>query len=160
MLVKTSELKDNTLCYVVCMLQKPHLVWGKTIGLHEHSDQIIVPELGSILCYSPFIGRGAASVIIERENIATFRDHEAFVIKGKKGPPVGNHQADWRPVEWGDRPKKMWSAVNGRYFLYGNSGNAPMGDNYMEGETPVIAGLRCYVKSKLGDEVEIPDELL
>ena len=27
------------------------------------------------------------------------------------------------------------------------------------GETPLIAVMRCYVASKLGDEVEIPDEL-
>ena len=28
------------------------------------------------------------------------------------------------------------------------------------GETPLIAAMRCYVASKLGDEVEVPDELL
>ncbi len=28
------------------------------------------------------------------------------------------------------------------------------------GSTPLIAALRCYVASKLGDEVEIPEELL
>jgi hypothetical protein len=30
----------------------------------------------------------------------------------------------------------------------------------MHGHTPLIAAMRCYVASKLGDEVEIPDELL
>lgn len=29
----------------------------------------------------------------------------------------------------------------------------------MEGTTPLIAAMRCYVASKLGDEVEIPTEL-
>lgn len=28
-----------------------------------------------------------------------------------------------------------------------------------EGATPLIAAMRCYVASKLGDEVEIPEEL-
>ena len=28
------------------------------------------------------------------------------------------------------------------------------------GSTPLIAAMRCYVKSKFGDTVEIPDELL
>ena len=28
------------------------------------------------------------------------------------------------------------------------------------GPTPLIAAMRCYVASKLGDEVEIPEELL
>ena len=29
----------------------------------------------------------------------------------------------------------------------------------MTGPTPLIAAMRCYVASKLGDEVEIPEEL-
>ena len=32
--------------------------------------------------------------------------------------------------------------------------------NDMLGPTPLIAAMRCYVASKLGDEVEIPEELL
>ena len=31
---------------------------------------------------------------------------------------------------------------------------------YYYGPTALIAGLRCYVASKLGDEVEIPEKLL
>lgn len=31
---------------------------------------------------------------------------------------------------------------------------------WQSGPTMLIAGLRCYVASKLGDEVEIPEELL
>jgi len=31
---------------------------------------------------------------------------------------------------------------------------------WVEGPTPLIAAMRCYVASKLGDEVEIPEELL
>jgi len=30
---------------------------------------------------------------------------------------------------------------------------------YFRGPTPLIAAMRCYVASKLGDEVEVPDEL-
>lgn len=29
----------------------------------------------------------------------------------------------------------------------------------MSGPTPLIAAMRCYVASKLGDEVDVPDEL-
>jgi hypothetical protein len=35
------------------------------------------------------------------------------------------------------------------------SGTVPM-----YGETPLIAAMRCYVASKLGDEVEVPNELV
>jgi len=31
---------------------------------------------------------------------------------------------------------------------------------YVKGPTPLIAAMRCYVASKLGGEVEVPDELL
>ena len=30
---------------------------------------------------------------------------------------------------------------------------------FFSGPTPLIAAMRCYVVSKLGDEVEVPDEL-
>ncbi len=33
------------------------------------------------------------------------------------------------------------------------------GDIQMHGPTPLIAAMRCYVSSKLGDEIEIPEEL-
>lgn len=37
---------------------------------------------------------------------------------------------------------------------------AHVGMNYeVEGSTPLIAAMRCYVASKLGDEVTIPEEL-
>lgn len=32
-------------------------------------------------------------------------------------------------------------------------------DEEFFGPTPLIAAMRCYVTSKLGDEVEVPDEL-
>jgi len=34
------------------------------------------------------------------------------------------------------------------------------GDWIQFGPTPLIAAMRCYVASKLGDEVEIPEELM
>jgi hypothetical protein len=38
---------------------------------------------------------------------------------------------------------------------------APGGKTYLEyGPTPLIAAMRCYVASKLGDEVDVPDELI
>ena len=33
------------------------------------------------------------------------------------------------------------------------------GDHVRTGVTPLIAAMRCYVASKLGDEVDVPDEL-
>lgn len=33
-------------------------------------------------------------------------------------------------------------------------------DAVFDGPTPLIAAMRCYVASKLGDEVDVPEELL
>ena len=43
-----------------------------------------------------------------------------------------------------------WQAEANRY------GGCPMG----RGPTPLIAAMRCYVASELGDEVEIPESLV
>ena len=41
----------------------------------------------------------------------------------------------------------IWNEDNGEYHLF------------YRGPTPLIAAMRCYVASKLGEEVEIPEEL-
>jgi len=33
-------------------------------------------------------------------------------------------------------------------------------DAHGYGETPLVAAMRCYVASKIGDEIEVPEELL
>ena len=48
---------------------------------------------------------------------------------------------------------RSWNAA------YGNSVN-PSDDEIFSGPTPLIAAMRCYVASKLGDKVKIPAELL
>ena len=40
---------------------------------------------------------------------------------------------------------KEWGATDGNYSK--------------PGDTPLIAAMRCYVASKLGDEVDVPEEL-
>lgn len=45
-------------------------------------------------------------------------------------------------------------------YLYGGSEwNAHVGGKESTGPTPLIAAMRCYVASKLGDTVDIPEEL-
>lgn len=46
--------------------------------------------------------------------------------------------------------KQQWTATK---HLVGNS-------YYLEGPTPLIAAMRCYVASKLGDDIEIPDNTI
>jgi hypothetical protein len=30
---------------------------------------------------------------------------------------------------------------------------------FAEGDTPLVAAMRCYVESKMGDEIEVPEEM-
>ena len=129
MTVKTSELSGMALCYAVCMIEMPHLVWNKTIGIHHASDQIVVPELPEPKCYSPFTGWAMFGPIIERERIDLFTEKdtpEAWFAS------IARHQNGERLTGW-------------RLHQYG--------------PTPLVAAMRVYVASKLGDEVEIPEEL-
>ena len=48
------------------------------------------------------------------------------------------------PGQWGAR---LWLELDGRESVV------------FSGTTPLIAAMRCYVASKLGDEVEAPNEL-
>ena len=46
-------------------------------------------------------------------------------------------------------------------YLYGNSNwEAHVGNKAYQGPTPLIAAMRCYVASRLGAEVDVPEELL
>jgi hypothetical protein len=44
-------------------------------------------------------------------------------------------------------------------YLYGNGEWNAMTEKEYQGPTPLTAAMRCYVGTKLGDEVEIPEEL-
>jgi hypothetical protein len=54
-----------------------------------------------------------------------------------------------------NRPENRWQCV--KYYGGMRLGNYRPLMAY--GPTPLIAAMRCYVASKLGDEVEIPEEL-
>lgn len=120
--MKTSELTGNALSYTLCMIEMPHLVWGKSIGIHAHSNQIIVPQLPSQRSYSPFMDWTFAGPIIERELIAL--------------SPYLYIDDAWQAT---------LSTPDKHYCAYGT--------------TPLIAAMRCYVASKLGDEINLPREL-
>lgn len=73
-LVSVSELNVNALSYAISMIEMPWLVWGETIGTHHASNQIVVPEMPSPGCYSPYTSWESFGPIIEREGIHLSRD--------------------------------------------------------------------------------------
>lgn len=153
--MKTSELKGMALCYTVCMLEMPHLVWGKTIGIHHASEQIVVPELPNPDCFSPFMNWAQCGPIIEENSITLIRCDDDYVVD-KQGFTTPKRIPVWAAEHGGQHGTQ--ESYNG----YGE----PCGEVYemtesecSYGPTPLIAAMRCYVASKLGDEVEIPEEL-
>lgn len=52
--------------------------------------------------------------------------------------------------QYGDFPENRWQADKWAFKFV---------DPMATGSTPLIAVMRCYVASKLGAEVEVPDEL-
>lgn len=55
---------------------------------------------------------------------------------------------------WKDNCSNDWLAS-----AFGDTSMDRAGAPYDSGSTPLIAAMRCYVASKLGEEVEVPDEI-
>ena len=47
-----------------------------------------------------------------------------------------------------------WGALSRDHQSLANSNS-----QYVDGEAPIIAAMRCYVLNKIGEEIDIPDEL-
>ena len=134
----------------------PELVWGETIGLHHASHQIVIPELPEPKCYyHPSTNWAQGGPIIEREGISIIRCDDDYKTDAK-----GFTTNKRIPV---------WAAEHGgghsAHETYGSQGDY-WGDSYeiteaycSYGTTLLIATMRCYVASKLGDEIEVPEEL-
>ena len=75
-----------------------------------------------------------------------FRPSESW---GQGGPIIDREAFNIRQITGSERsPETKVEAL-----IHGN------GRGYFRGPTALVAAMRCYVASKLGDDVEIPDEL-
>lgn len=79
--------------------------------------------------------------IIERESIGVTKGNPLYF-------PKGNEKGDYYEDLWIARKTQehLPPGMRGVYEKWGT--------------TPLIAAMRCYVASKLGDEVDVPDEIL
>lgn len=57
-----------------------------------------------------------------------------------------------------EREKIATQFIEGRWIAFTHAEQACI-ENTQTGPTPLVAAMRCYVESKLGDEVEVPDDL-
>ena len=101
---------------------------------------------------------GFDSIEYERRRIATRhrrddaqpRSYQPSTDWSQGGPLIEREKIELIPPV--DENDLYWMAV------WHQSDNGEAG--IQEGPTPLIATMRCYVSSKLGDEVDVPESLL
>ena len=97
---------------------------------------------------------GRGYVMDETENAPDGRTYQRGTAQS--GGP--NYSSDW--AQGGPIIEREWidlHCVNDS--LWEAEVNANDYHNRKNGPTPLIAAMRCYVASKLGDEVDVPEEL-
>lgn len=150
MKVKTAELNDAPLDWVVAKLKGDLKIYGKA----DLPEKFLRMRAAGAHRYSLDFAQGGP--IIYFEDISVFRCENENLVDAK-----GFCTNKYRPV---------WGAVIGDQHCVEQSRNSygePCGDVYeikadkaVTGPTPpLVAGLRCLAVSKHGAEVEVPDEL-
>ena len=82
------------------------------------------------------------------DNAGTYQQLPSYSSDWAQGGPIIERERIWLDPEIGkEGTAGAWYAVD-------------MHDSSAYGPTPLIAVMRCYVASKMGDEIEVPDELL
>ena len=130
MKIKTSELQGIALDWAV----------GKCVGVHHES--FIAAQSFKEHAYQYSTGWAQGGPIIERERI----DLNRF-----SGQWAARLWAGWREIEYPQGGAEHAAAYRSRKVSQSIE---------QQGPTALIAAMRCYVASKLGDEVEIPAELM
>lgn len=153
--IKTDELNGIALDYAVAVAEGGTGLWFDTVATYwitiDGKDRAL--KKGWAQSFTPSTNWAQGGPIIDREKI-TIVCAEGEYNYDKAGTP--------------DCYDTYWVAEIGRQqydTVYG-----PQGDDWghcfqiytdeMIGPTPLVAAMRCYVKSKLGDVVDIPNELL
>ena len=162
MRIKTSELTGATLDWAVAKCEFPSHVlnfrkgssFAGTLELYTKSrfawvrgryerctlaDAEHLLEIETDSYYCPSTSWGIGGPIIEREGI---------LLRAIRRP---RHSMDG---QW----LSMYDGGNsGSRVYWGKRKGWP--ESYLIGPTPLIAAMRCYVAGKLGDEVDVPEEL-
>lgn len=135
MKIKTSDLTGNALDWAVAKAEGVTLHDFGRGALEAWVKDSLTGEDEYIAFYRPSTDWSQGGPIIEREGLWV-HDHAA-------ASPAIAHLCT---------PDKKWFA----FAKHSHDGTAP---RCYYGETFLIAAMRAYVASKLGDEVDVPDEL-
>ena len=77
----------------------------------------------------------------------------AKTLEEYKPIPVPSYSTDW--AQGGPIIEREEISID----TVDNGWRGSSGGFFYEGQTPLIAAMRCYVASKLGDEINVPEEL-
>jgi len=96
---------------------------------------------------APFLWDGVPCIRIDGHDV-NYRPSTSWLLAG---PILEREEMGVQCIPAGTR-KGWWALVTSRF----HDRSSP---DEIHGDTPLIAAMRCYVASKLGDEVEIPTAL-
>ena len=120
---------------LICDLTGAALDWAvaRCEGAHpqiSYPDKRLFGAIGDTFDYSTDWAQGGP--IIDREGISTRLNHKQAQL--------------WEAYIWLPTQHDQSEADSNSYTAFGM--------------TPLIAAMRCYVASKLGNEVDVPEELI
>lgn len=142
--MKTAELTGAALDWAVAKCE------GKTIeNIGKYG--ILINHDEKELIYKPSQWWALGGDIVERKNISVVRINGGFA-KDEQG-----FTTTQRIILWGAA-----IGIQDDYCIFEDEATAYWFEpsSLTTGQTPLIAAMRCYVASKLGDEVDAPEELL
>jgi hypothetical protein len=136
MKVKVSEATGHVLDWMVAKADNREVLSTicQKVYVADRSD-------GLSWLYGPSKWWAEGGPIIEREGIGVYRE-------------CLREYPDYRPV-----PGATWEAIAGLYLVGDHEAQGAHGSAAEQGPTPLIAAMRCFVASRLGDEVDVPEEL-
>lgn len=152
MKIKTSELIGPALDWAVAKCDGVECDENHTPIWFE-SNGLAAPRVS----YSPSTDWAQGGPIIDRNHISTIRCDDEYETDAQ-----GFTTTKRIPVWFAEGGGRFWG--HGTRTSYEGEYMPPtfMIEEWdgIYGPTPLIAAMRCYVASKLGDEVDVPEELL
>lgn len=92
-------------------------------------------------------------------------DEDNYSTNWSLGGPIIDREGISTALRYTSVPAKalhdVWDAIiNPEFYSAGRPGSGVKKEVIATGPTPLVAAMRCYVASKFGSEVDIPEELL
>ena len=166
--MKTSELTGAALDWAVAKCEGTLGVRPSTCRNCQHHEERAITDSSEHICHLSFMswtGGGYVDDTPFGDGISVeYGVHQNCPIDTNTASPYSTDWSQGGPIIEEERiflkPSKLSPTTSkriswGAHGFYGNTGQKV----HRHGPTPLIAAMRCYVASKLGDDVDVPEEL-